>query len=463
MSVWATVRSGGVSRELSAAEVAELASSLRGALLVPGDEGYNEARAVWNGMIDRHPAAIARCAGAADVVAAVKWARDHDVLVSVRGGGHNVAGNAVCEQGLMIDLALMKSVRVDPSRNTVRVDAGCLWADVDAETQAFGLATTGGTVSRTGVAGLTLGGGIGHLMGVHGLSSDNLRSVDVVMADGDYLTASPAQNDDLFWAMRGAGANFGVATSFEFDVHPVGPIIFGGIALFPAERFGEVLKLFRDLCQSAPDELAIVCGLISGPDGEPLAALPLGWFGPVDDGEALVAPIRALNPVVAEYGPLPYQALQTMFDAAAQPGLPRYWKSGIVTTMDESVIATIVEHSAKRPTPLSAVLLFHIHGAVSQYPSDQTAFAARADGWDLDILAQWAEQAQESASMTWARDFWAAVEPSTSTVYVNHLERDDDLERLRNGYGGNWERLVELKQKYDPDNFFRMNNNIPPR
>ena len=367
MGVW--TMAGRIEGLLNISEVAaaELASAMRGSLLISGDEGYDQARAVWNGLIDRRPAVIARCAGAADVVAAVKWARKHDVLVSVRGGGHNVAGNAVCEQGLMIDLAPMRSVRVDPTRKTVRVEPGSVWAEVDAETQAFGLATTGGTVSQTGVAGLTLGGGIGHLMGVHGLSSDNLRSVDVVTSDGDYLTASPDQNADLFWAMRGAGANFGIATSFEFDLHPVGPVIFGGMALFPPERFGEVLALFRDLCQSAPDELALVCGLISGPAGEPLVALPLGWFGPPDGGEALVAPIRTLGPIVADYGPLPYSALQTMFDAAAPAGIPRYWKSGILTTLDDSAIATIVENSAKRPTPLSAVLLFHLHGAMTRH------------------------------------------------------------------------------------------------
>ena len=253
--------------------------------------------------------------------------------------------------------------------------------------------------------GLTLGGGIGHLMGVHGLTSDNLHSVDLVTATGDYLSASVNENGDLFWAMRGAGANFGIATSFEFNLHPVGPTIFGGMALFPPERFGEVLNLFRDLCRSAPDELPLVCGLISGPAGEPLVALPLGWFGPIHEGEAQVAPIRALGPLVADYGPLPYGALQSMFDAAVPAGIPRYWKSGILTALDDSVIATIVEHSVKRPTALSAVLLFHLHGAVTRHASDETAFGARLLGWDLEILAQWADPAQEPI-------LWPGHEPS---------------------------------------------------
>lgn len=453
---------GGGLVEVEDEATSRLASSLRGQLLVPGSVGYDEARAVWNRMIDRHPAAIVRCAGASDVISAVRWARDQDILVSIRGGGHNVAGNAVCDGGLMIDLAPMRSVRVDPTRQTVRVEAGCLWADVDAETQAFGLATTGGTVSHTGVAGLTLGGGFGHLMGMHGFTSDNLLSVDLVTATGEYLSVSSAEHPDLFWALRGAGANFGVVTSFEFAVHPLGPTIFGGMAVFPPERAAEVLVLYRDLCRSAPDELALVFGLVPGPAGEPLVALPVGWFGAVEDGEAQVAQIRELGPLLADFGPLPYTALQSMFDASAPHGMSRYWKSGMLPELDESVIATIVEHGAARPTTISPVLLFHLHGAAIRRPSDATAFSARQHAWDIEILAQWTDATDETRCLAWARDFWAAIQPSTSGVYVNHLERDDSSARVRRAYGDNWDRLVELKQKYDPDNFFRMNNNIPP-
>ena len=454
-------RAGG-SVQVDEDAVSRLDVGLRGPLLLPGSAGYDEARAVWNGMIDRHPAVIARCAGAADVIAAVRWARDLDVLVSIRGGGHNVAGNAVCDGGLMLDLASMRSVRVDPSRLTVRVDPGCTWAEVDAETQSFGLATTGGTASDTGVAGLTLGGGLGHLMGVHGFTSDNLLAVDLVTATGEYLTASPEEHADLFWGMRGAGANFGIVTSFEFAVHPVGPTVFGGMALFPPERATEVLVLYRDLCRSAPDELALVFGLVPGPGGEPLVALIVGWFGPVGDGEAQVAPIRQLGPVLADFGALPYTTLQSMSDAAAPRGMPRYWKSGMLPDLDESVIATIVEHGAARPTTISPVLLFHLHGAAIRRAPDATAFGARQHAWDIEILAQWTDAADEAGCLAWARDFWAAIQPSTSGVYVNHLERDDSSARVRSAYGDHWDRLVELKQKYDPDNFFRMNNNIPP-
>lgn len=439
---------------------AGFAAALRGQVVTPADGGYDAQRAVWNAMIDRRPTAIVRCAGSADVVAAVRFATEHGVLVSVRGGGHNIAGKAIADGALMIDLSAMRSVHVDPAQSMVRVAGGCLWSDVDRETQAFGLATTGGTVSHTGVGGLTLGGGLGWLGAMHGLTCDNLVSVDLVTPSGDYLRVSEQEHPELFWALRGGGGNFGVATAFELRLHPVGPIIYGGPIVWPAAQSLEILSAYVDLCTDLPDELSLFAGLIPSPDDmQPLVAIVTGWFGPLEGAETALAPVRALGPAADLAGPMPYVALQSLLDGAAPHGLPRYWKSGYFTDFPAPALAAIADASDRKPTPLSVELFFHQHGAATRVGATDTAFPHRSPSWDFDALAQWFEPEQASESITWAREVWDAVAPFSSGVYVNHLDADDNS-RVASAYGPNYERLVGLKQKYDPDNFFRLNNNI---
>jgi FAD/FMN-containing dehydrogenase len=441
---------------------AAFAAMIRGQVVTSNDPDYDEQRKVWNAMIDRRPGGIVRCAGSADAVAAVRFAREHDLLVSVRGGGHNVAGKAVADGALMIDLSSMRSVHVDPALSSVRVAGGCLWSDVDRETQAFGLATTGGTVSHTGVGGLTLGGGLGWLGPLHGLTCDNLLSVDLVTAGGEYLRVSEREHPELFWALRGGGGNFGVATGFEFQLHPVGPLVYAGPMMWPATQSGEILPAYVELCRDLPDELSLFAGLIPSPeDMQPLVAIIAGWFGPLDKAEAALAPVRTLRPVVDLAGPIPYVGLQSMLDAAVPHGLPRYWKSGYFTDLPETVIKSMVDANERKPTPISVELFFHQHGAATRIGVEDTAFPHRAPMWDYDAIAQWFEPTQADAGVAWARGVWDEVAPSSTGVYVNHLDADDKS-RVGQAYGPNYERLVSLKQKYDPDNFFRLNNNIVP-
>jgi FAD/FMN-containing dehydrogenase len=437
-------------------------ASIRGQVVTPDDAEYDTQRSVWNAMIDRRPGAIVRCAGSADVVASLRFAREHDVLVSVRGGGHNVAGKSVADGALMIDLSSMRAVHVDPALATVRVAGGCLWSDVDRETQAFGLATTGGTVSHTGVGGLTLGGGLGWLGPLHGFTCDNLLSVDLVTAGGEYLRVSEREHADLFWALRGGGGNFGVATAFELQLHPVGPLVYGGPIMWPAAQSREILPAYVELCRDLPDELSLFAGLIPNPeDMQPLVAIVAGWFGPLDRAEAALAPVRALQPVADLAGPIPYVGLQSMLDGAVPHGLPRYWKSGYFHDLPDAVIAGIADANDRKPTPISVELFFHQHGAGTRVGVEDTAFPHRSPSWDFDAIAQWFEPSQADAGVAWARGVWDEIAPYTSGVYVNHLDADDKS-RVSQAYGPNYERLVALKQKYDPDNFLRLNNNIVP-
>jgi FAD/FMN-containing dehydrogenase len=445
------------------AVVSELKASLRGELLLPQDAGYDEARTVWNAMIDRHPALIVRCMGAVDVISAVNFARTHNLLVSVRGGGHNVAGNAVCDGGLMIDLAPMQGIRVDPEQRTVRVEPGVLWSDVDRETQAFGLATTGGTVSHTGVAGLTVGGGMGWLMSLHGLTCDNLLSADVVTAGGRLLTASETENADLFWAIRGGGGNFGIVTSFEFRLHPIGPMVMGGMILYPLDQAKEVLQFYREFSRTTPDELTAFAGLMTTPDGLPVVAIILGWFGPLEEGDKQFEPVRTFGSPLADLtGPLPYRQLQKMFDDAAPFGIHRYWKSGYFQELGDDLLDMIIEHTVAKTSPFSVVILFHMHGACTRIDPAEKAYGLREPQWDFDIITQWTDPAEADQHIGWTREFWHAVEPFSRGVYVNHLDADDSQLRTRAAYGDNYERLVAIKTKYDPTNFFRLNNNIVP-
>ena len=436
---------------------------LRGELLRPDDPGYDEARKVWNGMIDKRPALIARCAGVADVVAAVHFARTNNLLVSVRGGGHNITGNAVCDGGLMLDLSRMKGVRVDPIKRTARAEAGLTWGEYNRETQAFGLASTGGVVSTTGIAGLTLGGGLGWLMGKHGLSCDNLLSVDMVTADGQFLTASPSEHPDLFWGLRGGGGNFGVVTSFEYRVHPVGPVL-AGMVLHPMAKAKEVLRFYREYARSAPDELTAFTALMTSPDGAPIVAIVVGYIGPMAEGERLVAPVRKFGPpLIDTIGPMSYVQLNTMFDAAfPYGGVQRYWKSSFLKHLGDDVLDILVDRAATMPSPMSMVGFFHVHGAASQVHPDETAFGLRDDQWDYDIISQWLDPGESAQHIRWTREFWTAVEPfATGEVYVNHLDAEEGT-RIRAAYGKNYDRLVALKNRYDPTNLFRLNQNIKP-
>jgi FAD/FMN-containing dehydrogenase len=449
---------------LEEAAVADFAAGLRGPLLRPGDGQYDEARRIWNGMIDRRPALIARCAGVADVIAAVRFARTHGILVSVKGGGHNITGNAVCEGGLMIDLSLMKSVRVDLGKRTARAEAGLTWGEFNRETQAFGLATTGGVVSTTGIAGLTLGGGLGWMMGKHGLSCDNLLSADIVTAGGEFLTASATEHPDLFWGLRGGGGNFGVVTSFEYQLHPVGPVL-AGMVIHPIDKAREVLRFYRDFCRSCPDEMLAAASLMTSPEGAPVAVIIVSYIGDIAKGEALVAPLRQFgSPLADTIAPTSYTELNTLFDAAVPyGGVQRYWKSSFLKDLGDDLIEVFIERSAKFLSPMSMVLFFHMHGAATRADPNGTAFGLRDDQWDYDVISQWNDPAEAPGHIQWTRNFWNAVEPfATGEVYVNHLDAEEGTTRIRAAYGRNYDRLVALKNRYDPTNLFRLNQNIKP-
>jgi len=452
----------GASVHVDPASVSALSAALEGQLLLVGDAGYEQARTVWNAMIDRRPALIARCASTADVVAAVNFASRHGVLLSVKGGGHNVAGHAVCDGGLLIDLSPMQTVHVDVAARTVRVQPGVLWATVDRATQAHGLATTGGTVSHTGVAGLTLGGGLGWLMARHGLACDNLRSAEVVTADGRVLLANESDHSDLFWALRGGGGNFGVVTSFEFALHEVGPTILGGLRLYPLDQAREVLRFYRTFSAAAPDDLTAFAMMMTLPDGPQTFGVAVAWVGGMQEGEAVLAPLRSFgSPLADMIGPIPYVQMQQLFDAAVPHGIARYWKSGYFLTLSDELIEILVTRGAEL-SPMSALLLFHMHGALGRVATEATAFAARRDQWDIDILSQWVDGAEAQGQVDSARAFWDAIAPFSTGVYVNHLDGDDGQSRVRAAFGSNYARLTDVKRRYDPDNVFRHNNNIPP-
>jgi len=457
------ITSDGGDRIIEEAVVQEFGANLRGPLLRPSDDGYDQARKVWNGMIDRRPALIARCAGVADVMTAVRFARTNGVLVSVKGGGHNITGNAVCEGGLMIDLSPMKGVRVDPIKRIAQAEAGLTWGEYNRETQAFGLATTGGVVSTTGIAGLTLGGGLGWLMGKHGLSCDNLLSADLVTAEGKFLTVSADEHPDLFWGLRGGGGNFGVVTSFEYQLHPVGPVL-AGMVVHPMAKAKEVLRFYRDFCRICPDEMLSAAALMTSADGAPVAAIVAAYIGDAASGEAAMAPLRRFGaPLADTIAPASYVQLNTLFDAAVPYGnVQRYWKSSFLKELGDDLIDLFVARSAMLLSPMSMVMLFHMHGAATRVDRNDTAFGLRQDQWDYDVISQWIDPAETAQHVQWTREFWTAVEPfSTGEVYVNHLDAEEAT-RIRAAYGGHYERLVALKNKYDPTNLFRMNQNIRP-
>jgi FAD/FMN-containing dehydrogenase len=459
---------------LDAEAIQGFVAGVRGAVLRAGDQGYEDARAIWNGLIDRRPALIVQCTGAADVVDAVNFAREQNLLLSVKGGGHNVAGNAVNDGGLVIDLSQMRGVHVDPATKTVRAQGGATWGDCDRETQLFGLAVPGGVVSTTGIAGLTLHGGVGHLRRKHGLSIDSLLSVDIVTADGRLRSASATENEDLFWAVRGAGSNFGVVTSFEFQAHPVGPIVMVGAIFYPQDVGTTALAAWRDFMASAPDELSSVAFFWNVPahepfppehHGKPVLIVAAVYSGAVEDGEPVVQPLRELGqPLVDLSGPWPWLELQSGFDELFPPGQLRYWKSRAFAELTEEAIDEIADWAARRPTPLTDITIWHHGGAMSRVDETATAYAGRDAPFLVTGEASWTDPAQNDEAIAWGREFWAAMgRHSTGGLYLNFPGLGEEKEELvRAGYGVNYDRLAALKAKYDPANLFRMNLNIAP-
>jgi FAD/FMN-containing dehydrogenase len=451
-----------------------LRDSIHGPVIGPDDEGYDEARSIWNGAIDRRPACIARCTGVADVVAAVGFARQRELLVAVRSGGHGVGGHALCDRGLVIDLSPMKGIRVDPATCTARAEAGVLWGELDRETQLHGLATVGGIVTHTGIAGLTLGGGIGWLMRKHGATVDNLVSVDLVTADGEIVVASEDENPDLFWGLRGGGGNFGIVTSFEYRLHPVGPIVLAGPIFHALEDAPEVLRFYRDFIAAAPDELTTIFDLSVPPPlpslpeqvhGKPVVMVGACYAGSPDEGGEVVRPLKQFGrPIVDLLEPKPYTALQSMFDPLVPHGWHRYWKSVEVPPLTDAAIDTLVEHASALTSPKSYCIVFHLGGALARGREDETAYSQRDAAHNVNINAVWTEDDVEGdRHVAWARDFFSAMQPHAGRrVYVNFLG-DEGADRVRQAYGARqYERLVELKRAYDPTNFFRLNQNIEP-
>jgi FAD/FMN-containing dehydrogenase len=453
-------------------EVAALRNGLRGELLLPDDPGYDEARAIWNGMIDRRPGLIIRCLGANDVAAGVDYAREQGLPLAVKGGGHNVAGNAVCDDGVMLDLSLMRSVQVNPDKRTVRVDGGCLLSDVDMETQRHGLAVSGGIVSHTGVAGLTLGGGFGWISRKYGLSVDNLLSAEVVTADGRILTASEEQNPDLFWGLRGGGGNFGVVTSFEFQAGPLGPDVFSGIV---AQRFEDAkayMQFHTEYVRTLPDEMTVWMVIRHAPPlpfldedvhGKLMVLVPHVYTGDPAEGERLIQPIRDFGRPHGEFiGTHPWTVWQAAFDGLVTHGARNYWKSHHLKAFPPEVIDTVLDFAARMPSPQCEIFIPHMEGAPARVPDEATAYAHRKAPFILNIHARWTHPGDDEKHIAWARDLHKATERYAEGVYVNFLS-DEGQNRVRDAYPPQtWERLVALKRRYDPDNLFHMNQNIRP-
>ena len=409
-------------------------TQLRGEVITPADAAYEPARRVWNAMIDKRPLLIVACAGVADVIATVNFARDSRLPLAVRGGGHSIAGNGTCDAGVVLDFSRMKSVRVDPERRTARAEAGVLWQELDHETQAFGLATTGGTVGDTGIAGLTLGGGFGWLGGKYGFTVDNLLSVDLVLASGDLVTVSAEEHPDLFWAIRGGSGNFGVATSFEYKLHPVGPVITGGLVLHPLDQAVEVLRFYREFAKSVPDEMTTAAALLTSPDGHKMAAMAVAHCGPLEEGARAVAPLKAFGaPALDAIGPLPYIAQQSLFKDGFVPGLLNYWKADFIRELSDGYIDAAVNHYRAAPSPRAVMLWFPLSGLVSRVAPDATAYPHRT-GIHAGVYSLWTNPAEDQQNIAWARDGWTIMQPvSAGGVYVNELGLDESDDRVQRG------------------------------
>nr|WP_308425115.1 FAD-binding oxidoreductase [Wenjunlia tyrosinilytica] len=449
----------------------QLRERVHGAVVTPDSGTYDEARTVYNAMVDRRPAAVVRCANAGDVMAAVEFARENDADLAVRGGSHSVPGFGTCDDGVVADLSGMRGVRVDPTRGTARAEGGATWGDFNAATYPFGMGTTGGIISTTGVGGLTLGGGIGHLSRRLGLSCDNLVSADVVTADGQFLVASEKEHDDLFWALRGGSGNFGAVTSFEFRLSPVKDI-YGGLMLFEMEDAGAILRTFREVIADAPEELGAFPAFQIAPPlpfipqdrhGDTFVLIVACWTGPLEEGESALRPFRDAAPVVAEHiGPMPYPALNSAFDALVPPGLQHYWKANFVTELTDAAITAHLEHAPGLPAVNSTVHIYPINGACHRVPQEATAFSHRDASFATVIAGMWPDPAANEANTAWVRDYYEATAPhSEAGGYVNFMA-EDDQPRVRSNYGANYDRLTEVKRAYDPGNLFHLNQNIKP-
>ena len=456
---------------LGEATTRELREALRGELVLPGDAGYDEARSVWNGMIDRRPALIARCTGTSDVIAAIGFARSEGLDVAVRGGSHNVAGNATCDGGLVIDLSPMKGVRVDSEARTVRAQGGLTWGELDAETQAFGLATTGGLVTTTGVAGFTLGGGIGWMMRKYGLACDNLISADLVTADGQIVHASESENTELLWGLRGGGGNFGVVTEFEFRLYPISQV-YGGLIAWPADKGPEILKFWREWSLTAPDEVCTMAAFLYAPPepfvppevvGQPIFAIACCHLDPEGSAEDDLRPLRDLQPAVDVLGPMPYTAIQGMFDAGTPRGSRNYWRSGYVQELTDEAIDTIYAAVPGIPHPMGQLHIHQMGGAMGRVPQGATAFGSRDVPFLMNYIALWLDEGEDEKNIAWCKDASDAMARfGTGHRYVNFLA-DEGEAGVESAYEAETlTRLQGLKAKYDPTNFFHFNQNIKP-
>jgi FAD/FMN-containing dehydrogenase len=450
----------------------EFKSNLRGELIGPDDEGYDVARKVYNGMINRRPRLIARCVDVADVITAVNFARENKLTLAVRGGGHNVAGLGTCDDGLVIDLSRMKGILVDPVKRSARVEGGCTWGDLDHATHAFGLAAPGGIISTTGIAGLTLGGGLGHLTRKCGLSCDNLISADVVTADGRFLTASADENEDLFWGLRGGGGNFGVVTSFEYKLHSVS-IVLGGPVFYPIEKTRDVLRFYREFIAQAPEELGAFFGFQIGPpapfipehlQGVTMCLIVACYAGPLEKGEEVVKPIREFGPPVLDHiGPMPYPALASAFDSLLPSGLQHYWKADFWNELSDEAIDVHVEYGRQVPSVQSTMHIYPINGAAHRVGKDETAFSYRDAQFSNVIAAMYPNPEDTPKNKAWVQEYWSALHPySAGAAYVNFMMDDEGEDRIKATYQENYEQLVVLKNKYDPTNLFHINQNIKP-
>jgi FAD/FMN-containing dehydrogenase len=441
-----------------------LSATFSGTVLVPGDGEYDDARRVHNGLIDRRPALIARCHGTADIADAIGIARSSGLGISVRGGGHNVAGRAVADGGVMIDLSPMRGVHVDPGARTARAQGGVVWKELNREAHAHGLAVTGGAISSTGIAGYTLGGGLGWLMAKHGLGADNLIGVELVTADGETLNVDDDSHPDLMWALRGGGGNFGVAASLVYRLHPLS-MVTGGLIAHPIDAAGEMLRFYREAVADCSDDLTVFAGLVHAPDGSglKLAAMVVFHTGSPDEAERDLAPFKAWGaPLMVEVGPMPYPVMNTLLDGAYPKGALNYWLSSFTTGLPDELIDSMVERFASVPSPMTAMLLEHFHGAVTRIGPTETAVPHRDEGWNLLLPSEWIDHADTDANITWTKDTYAALsEHFSGGRWLNYLGDDQD-DAISSAYGPNYERLVEVKRRYDPDNVFHLNHNIVP-
>ncbi|HET9255458.1 MAG TPA: FAD-binding oxidoreductase [Pseudonocardiaceae bacterium] len=460
-------------KELDATTVHELLPGFRGQIVLPGDETYDDVRKVWNGSIDRRPGLVLRCLGVADVRDGIRLAGELQLPLAVRGGGHNVAGFGTCDEGVVLDLSPMKSARVDPQARTARAEPGLVWAELDGETQAFGLALTGGVMSATGISGFTLGGGIGWLQRTLGLACDNLRCADLVTASGELVRASEHENAELLWALRGGGGNFGVVTSFEFELHPVGPQVFSGLVAWAAEEAREVLGFFCGFAAEAPDELGIIAICRIAPPapflsrelhGKPIVAVAACYAGPVEEGQRVLAPLRAFGPPVADsMGPKPYPAFNAMFDASWAPGFENYWKAEYLAGLPDACLDVFADFAVRHTSPLSDFKIVQLGGAVARVGENDAAYGHRDAPFLLNINTRWRDQAETDLHIAHTRELWEAALPFThGGAYTNFLG-NEGIDRVKAAYGEDkFRRLRAVKRTYDPTNMFRLNQNIPP-